>query len=475
MPAPSVASVGTLNSGTGANRTPGIPSGITAAGFFRIILAGINANGATSNPLLTALIKTASANLPNIEIWYGFSPAAEGPGNYAINVESGLSNADVQAFRVSNVPTAVPFFGTVDNQRGVNTAAPVATSLAGVPAHSTLVWFCYTTANRTTPVPAGFTRKSSNTQIRHHWAVLEDWVGGDTGAITAGNFVEATATHRVVLFAILPTVDVTVAPPMATASGIALAPSVAASALLAPPMAVASAEASALTSVSAGATVQAPPAASATLEAVPPGVSASASPQPPMAVAQGDAFAPSVSADATPDPAPLAAASLEAVPPDVSADAEVEVAPGYASAEVAPLNPGVSAGSSMSPPLAIALAEPFAPAVLADVSVGAALPAIATTDAIPPGVSASVALDSPHLAVAEAYSFNPGIETGVRLQLELAVASALGIPPLYAGPLLVIPRDVKASIGENTASADLDDQDTTTAEIEPNTAEAKIA
>lgn len=207
MPAPSVAAVGTVNSGTGANRTPGIPAGIDAAGIFRILMAGINANNVTSNPSVTPLIKTASPNLPNIEVWYGLSPAAEGPGNYALNVESGLSNADAQAARLINVNPLNPFFPTIDNQRGANTAAPMPVSLDDVPAGSTLFWVCYLTAARTTPVPTGFARKTSNTQVRWHWATLEDWAGGDTGSITAANFTEGTATNRVILFAMLPNTD----------------------------------------------------------------------------------------------------------------------------------------------------------------------------------------------------------------------------------------------------------------------------
>jgi hypothetical protein len=200
--------VGAAGTGT---RTPQIPANVDAGDLY-LILQAIS-NGATRTGGVTGGNGTWGNELTSTGIGNGSlycdvkvctADEDEPPATYSVTGNA-IQSQSVICLRIDGPDPADPVFGTPAAGSGATTAA-AAVSLNSVPAGACLVWFyrCQGgSASMTTP-PSGFTVRSPGGASTFHIATLDNFVGGNTGSLSAT--MSAGVAHRTMLVAVNPIV-----------------------------------------------------------------------------------------------------------------------------------------------------------------------------------------------------------------------------------------------------------------------------
>jgi hypothetical protein len=208
MTAPSLASIGAINSGTDITRAPAVPSGVVAGAFTMVFLGSTQnftpaaADGGGDGTDFLFEVSSAAANISLFAEYRVASGSDAGTYTVPGHSTAGSFSSDAIAARFINVDTAAPFFGTT-SVTAVNSGTTLgAVSLSSLPVDTYLVHFVECGASRTYTPPAGFTRQSAAASQRLHMSDMSFPAGGNTGSLTGS--ISSSTFHKAALIALLP-------------------------------------------------------------------------------------------------------------------------------------------------------------------------------------------------------------------------------------------------------------------------------
>ena len=195
---------GASSAGVGT-RSPGVPAGVVA-GSLSLMLECISTsttrsaavtggNGAWVNELFN------QNALGTLYCDQKVATAPDAGPTYSVGGNA-IQSATAICLRIDGALASDPIFGTPATGAGT-TATAAATSINSVPAGACLIWFFRCTAatpSVTTP-PSGFTMISAGASA-FHVAKLDNFVGGNTGSLTAT--MSGATNHRTMLVAVNP-------------------------------------------------------------------------------------------------------------------------------------------------------------------------------------------------------------------------------------------------------------------------------
>jgi hypothetical protein len=201
-------SVGAIQTGTGANRTPDVPTGV-AAGSLIVAVLTVSSNVSPGTPTDFTDKLTTSGVTPTFRLHFKKALAAD-TGTYTIPTGTSASSSAAQALRFEDEDPAADPFGATDIQNGSGTTlANTSLGATDVPAGDILLWVAGLNAARTCTIPSGYTRITPNDSRGIHMAYKVS-TGGTTGTVSAS--VNTTVTHNIGLLQIKSEVLVTINP-----------------------------------------------------------------------------------------------------------------------------------------------------------------------------------------------------------------------------------------------------------------------